>query len=63
MWIFGGELLLLAGKFGGLGVSKAKPVKTLEHWNERLNKLLPGSLLEYEVNSEGPEKSDRDTGL
>jgi putative transposase len=43
---------LWRSKFGGLEVSEAKRLKTLEQENARLKKLLAESLLEQEVTRE-----------
>lgn len=47
---------LWRGKFGGLEVSDAKRLKTLEQENARLKKLLAESLLEQEVTREALRK-------
>lgn len=43
---------LWRGKFGGMSVSDAKRLKTLEAENTRLKKLLAEALLEQEVTRE-----------
>lgn len=47
---------LWRSKFGGLEVSDAKRLKTLEQENTRLKKLLAESLLEQEVTREALRK-------
>ena len=47
---------LWRSKFGGLEVSDAKRLKTLEQENARLKKLLAESLLEQEVTREALRK-------
>jgi putative transposase len=43
---------LWRGKYGGMGVSEAKRLKTLEAENTRLKKLLAEAILEQEVTRE-----------
>lgn len=43
---------LCCGKFGGVTVSEAKRLKTLETENARLKKLLAEAMLEQEVTRE-----------
>jgi putative transposase len=47
---------LWRGKFGGMDVSDAKPLKSLESENVRLKKLLAESMLENEVTREALRK-------
>ena len=47
---------LWRGKFGGMDVSDAKRLKTLEAENTRLKKLLAESMLENEVTREALRK-------
>ena len=47
---------LWRGKYGGLDVSDAKRLKTLEAENTRLKKLLAESMLENEVTREALRK-------
>ena len=47
---------LWRGKFGGMDVSDARRLKTLESENARLKKLLAESMLENEVSREALRK-------
>lgn len=51
-----GSYYLWRGKFGGMDVSDAKRLKTLEAENARLKKLLAESMLENEVTREALRK-------
>ena len=51
-----GSYYLWRSKFGGMDVSDAKRLKTLESENVRLKKLLAESMLENEVSREALRK-------
>ena len=51
-----GSYYLWRGKFGGMDVSDAKRLKSLEAENARLKKLLAESMLENEVTREALRK-------
>lgn len=52
-----GSYYLWRGKFGGMDVSEAKRLRTLEAENARLKKLLAESMLENEVTREALRKT------
>ena len=48
-WVQRSELLRLEGKFGGMNVSDAQRLKTLEPENGKLKRLLANSMLEVDA--------------
>ena len=54
--LLGGELLPLAEQVGGMDVSDARRLKTLEAENAKLKKLLAESMLENDVSREALRK-------
>lgn len=51
-----GSYYLWLNKFGGMDVANAKRLRELETENERLKKLLAGSVLENEITREALRK-------